>query len=277
MALFTIFSSIPILLSSIPSPLAWRWLWSPMLWRSPWVFLILPWVRCAALWPQVFVWPLSTLTLKTILRISVPFKIIYSSHPPLAPQWALQSLPEGFEGGCPGWSLAHTWTWRRSSDGKWSPATDVAWSKAPTRGRSDPVGTEFTLREMVVVFLKMIDMVGSVVVVVVMVTMESVRASLAPLQGSHLEQFQLANLLLSIETSSSPPPKSASPDPRAPSPRRVSRRPSLLSKSPSRSPSLLGLKGSVIEVGNYKCWPIVMFFFSAWKIDMVPISKCYWW
>ena len=36
------------------------------------------------------------------------------------------------------------------------------------------------------VFLKMIDMVGSVVVVVVMVTMESVRASLAPLQGSHL-------------------------------------------------------------------------------------------
>ena len=52
---------------------------------------------------------------------------------------------------------------------------------------------------MVVVFLKMIDMVGSVVVVVVMVTMESVRASLAPLQGSHLEQFQLANLLLSIK------------------------------------------------------------------------------
>ena len=49
------------------------------------------------------------------------------------------------------------------------------------------------------VFLKMIDMVGSVVVVVVMVTMESVRASLAPLQGSHLEQFQLANLLLSIK------------------------------------------------------------------------------
>ena len=45
----------------------------------------------------------------------------------------------------------------------------------------------------------MIDMVGSVVVVVVMVTMESVRASLAPLQGSHLEQFQLANLLLSIK------------------------------------------------------------------------------
>ena len=45
----------------------------------------------------------------------------------------------------------------------------------------------------------MIDMVGSVVVVVVMVTMESVRASLAPLQGSHLEQFQLANLILSIE------------------------------------------------------------------------------
>ena len=52
---------------------------------------------------------------------------------------------------------------------------------------------------MLVVFLKMIDMVGSVVVVVVMVTMESVRASLAPLQGSHLEQFQLANLILSIE------------------------------------------------------------------------------
>ena len=46
---------------------------------------------------------------------------------------------------------------------------------------------------MVVVFLKMIDMVGSVVVVVVTVTMESVRASLAPLQGSHLEQIQLAN------------------------------------------------------------------------------------
>ena len=40
---------------------------------------------------------------------------------------------------------------------------------------------------MLVVFLKMI---GSVVVVVVMVTMESVRASLAPLQGSHLEQIK---------------------------------------------------------------------------------------